>query len=836
MNSIQNALTIGLLAIVIVFVGFFLYHQTLTYSFQFDDFSFIVDNTGIRDIKDLNAVWNVMQPPSRFVGFMTFALNYHFHQLDPSGYHLVNTLIHIFNALLVFIFAWQIISLPQFEGGFLKQNQMLISFFTAIIFVVHPVQTQAVTYISQRFASLATFFYLVAVCSFLQARMYSNGCVRIFFYGLMLAATFLGLFTKEIFITLPVMLILIELFLLRRDYYNSRSPALFLFIFFAIISLLVIPFLFNFNMKSVVFSPRISESHHGEVITWPKYILTQFRVLSTFTRLLVVPINQNLDYDFPLSQSLLEWKTLGCLLWLMSLLGAAFLLRRKYPIMSFGVFWFFIVLSVNFIPRPHVIFEHKLYLASVGFCLVLIGFLFRCFKGKTLTILIVLLISYIFGVMTLERNRVWKDEISLWSDVIRKSPNKFYPNLNLSKALSAEGEYLEALKYINKAIEIKPDSDVAFNNRGNLYQQLKKYDQALKDYDRSIVLNQNYHKPYYNRGNTLVKMNRYEQAAHDFNTCLALNPDFFKVYLRRGKAYEGLEMFDLALKDYQSYLDLNSEDADVYLQRGNVFRKQNKYNQAIQEYLIVLDIDPHYGEAFANIALIHELEGDYANALEFYAKAVEFIPSDPKIYAHRGDIYRYQGKVMMALNEYAEALNLKSDYVDVYINRALLHKSEGRLKLALENLNAAIVISPSPELFNYRGLLFKSMGQFKIALRDYEHALELNPRYVSAYGNKGIIHYQKRQYDLAIADFDTIIQIKPDFAMAYYMRSLIYNQKGQTQVALSDAVTAKNLGYNVSYDYIQMLKGSPRDKIKRSSNTITADIIMPREQVEKMMK
>ena len=184
--------------------GLLLYSNTFRSSFVFDDFQAIVGNQAIRNLKDLSLIWRAFN--TRFIVGLSLALNYALGQDNTLGYHLFNTLVHIFNSFWVYLLVKRTPPVPPSlnkEGG---QRGELVAFLTALIFLTHPIQTQAVSYIWQRATSLAAFFYLGALVFYIKGRLKGSWLG----YGLWLLFTVLGMFTKEIVFTLPFMIALYE--------------------------------------------------------------------------------------------------------------------------------------------------------------------------------------------------------------------------------------------------------------------------------------------------------------------------------------------------------------------------------------------------------------------------------------------------------------------------------------------------------------------------------------------------------------------------------------------------------------------------------------------------
>ena len=339
----------------------------------------IEDNIAIRNLSDVKAWWGFY--PSRPIGFLSFALNYHFHGLDVWGYHLVNLAIHIVNAVLVWWLVMLTMATPVMRDQPISRHKGAMALFTALLFVSHPLATQSVTYIVQRLASLATLFYLLSLALYVKGRLWEDNKDRrvLFFYAGSILCAVLGMLTKEIVFTLPFALILYEYSFIRTDTWKIDIRDRGIQIPIIILGIFVVLFFLNFSVD--IFNPippLLNQGYDYPITTW-QYLLTQFSVILTYIRLFILPLNQNLDYDYPISHSLFEWHTLFGLLSLTGIFVLGILLFRRYRLIAFGIFWFFLTLSVesSIIPiSQNVIFEHRTYLPGFGFFLVLTGIVF----------------------------------------------------------------------------------------------------------------------------------------------------------------------------------------------------------------------------------------------------------------------------------------------------------------------------------------------------------------------------------------------------------------------------------------------------------------------------
>jgi hypothetical protein len=508
--------------IVVALVG---YANTFQVPFYFDDQSSIIDNPAVHSLTNFfgkDGGYDSM--PNRVVGYLTFALNYQAGGDNGFGYHLVNLLIHIANALPVYSLVRLMLRTPFFRGLVTGDSglgtplpapnpQSLIPFFVALLFVSHPIQTQAVTYVVQRLTSLATCFYLATLVCHLRWRLARQDGAPFLsrsvlpWWLLSLACAVLAMKTKEIAFTLPLTALLCEFAFFERPRLRVMAELTPLLLTLAIIPLTMLNIL---KPAGEVLSDVSKATTAQSVLTRWEYLCTQCNVVVTYLRLLLFPVNQNLDYDYPISRSLMEPRTFLSLLLLLTLIGFAIWLwyisgrpqspvpgPRSLPFQSpapnprlrlaaFGIFWFFLTLAVesSVIPIADVIVEHRLYLPSVGFFLaVAVGGLVIAEKlkisGRTSGTVLAGVVLLLAGT-TYARNQVWGDEISLWQDVKSKSPNKSCSYAIIGAYYAERGQVAEAIPEFEAAVRLNPDNVIINYNLARAYLSMGR----TKDADR----------------------------------------------------------------------------------------------------------------------------------------------------------------------------------------------------------------------------------------------------------------------------------------------------------------------------------------------------------------
>jgi tetratricopeptide (TPR) repeat protein len=465
-------------------LGYIIYSHTFLYPFQFDDTLSITENPGIRHLYNLQAIWGFY--PTRFITYLSLAFNYHFGGLNVLGYHIFNLTVHLGCALLVFWLSFLTFLTPFMKTQKISRQAKLIAFFTALVFLTHPIQTQGVTYIIQRAASLATLFYLAAISLYVKSRLLEASRRRSIYYAVSLIAAIIAMFTKEIAFTLPLMICLYELsFFKAKESFNFRRVIPFL------LCLSIIPLTMFLTKSTNIGEMQREAAAASDIPSW-NYLLTQFKVMVTYIRLLFLPFNQNLDYDYPVANTLLDLSVLASLFFLAAILIFAKKLFRNYRLVSFGILWFFIALLVesSVMPIKDVIFEHRLYLPMFGYSIFLTSSLYYLFEKKALKLMVIalLIITSGYAILTYRRNFIWKDALILWNDVAHKSPNKTMPYYNRGLAYAKQRSFDQAISDFTKAIEIYPNYAEAYYNRGIAYYGRAEYDLAWADVHKAEEL------------------------------------------------------------------------------------------------------------------------------------------------------------------------------------------------------------------------------------------------------------------------------------------------------------------------------------------------------------
>lgn len=624
----------------LILFGFALYHHPLhSKTFYFDD-RFSVENNEI--IKTLNIPKIFYAFNTRFLVGLSFALNYKWCGLQPEGYRFINILIHGLNAFLVYILIKFTLNLYASRKTIFPCPIEWLAFFGSLLFLCHPIQTETVNYITQRFVLMGTFFYLLAVCMYIQYRYLSQKKYLMISTGSALAA----MFCKEFVVTLPFMLALYEFYFLSSDQRSKGRQFKPLAVFFLIILIVPILLLRTPPQAIVVANIAATDSLHHVDITRakyapgrPEYFLTELNVICTYVRLLFLPINQTVNYYYPLSQG--SFKDFLPGFFLFCLIMSAVMLYRSQRLISFCILWFLISLSLesSIFPIGNVINEYRLYLPSVGFALLISILVYSLKLNVKKLHMIAAIILIGFSILTFQRNNIWGNEMVLLNDVLKKYPNNANMHNDRGLAFYRQGDVPQAISDYNQSIAIEPDDPFPYNNLGWLYYNKGKLNEAALEYNKAIAKDPDYAKSYYNRALVYYHQGNLTQAIADFNKALSLDP----------------------------------EHSDTHYNRGLVFYHQGKIAQAIADFNKALEIDPKMDDTYKILGEIYFKEGNMSQALQDFKKVIEIDPFDAQAHYNCGNVYMNQNDFNDALSDYNKAINFKPQYAQAYINRAFCY-------------------------------------------------------------------------------------------------------------------------------------------------------------------
>ncbi|MEI6123998.1 MAG: tetratricopeptide repeat protein [Bacteroidota bacterium] len=661
---------------ILIILGSIVYSNSFACSFHYDDFFGIVDNATIRNLYDVNSWWHFSA--NRPMAIFSYVLNYHFYGLDVRYWHYVNLIVHLITACLVWRLTLLIFATPTMKNHSLAKHKNSIALFTALLFVSHPLATQSVTYIIQRAASMVALFYLLSLLLYVKARLAPKANMgKYLLYAASLVSGVFALLTKENAFTLPFAMVLFDIFFIRKKKITINFKDYRLLIVLAALAgaIIIIGFKFSFS----IFNSIPPNESHTEVITPLTYLYTQFGVILKYIQLLFLPVNQMVDYDIPVATSFFHLKTLFSFTILLLLFVLGIFMFKKQRLISFGIFWFFLTLAVesSIVPINDLMFEHRTYLPSVGFFLIITSTIFlllhKKYKIVAITLLVVLVLTNSY--LTYQRNKVWKNELTLWTDNVFKAPKLARPITNRGFAYRNLGMWDKALADYTKAVQLSPRYQVALCNRGVAYAHFEQWNKAIADYSAAIKLSPNFTDAYSNRSAAYGKIGKTDDALKDISKAIELNGNYFQAYSNRGNILSSIGKPEQAIADYTKAIALNPTFIDAHSNRGNAYGMLKNYDKAIADYSKAIELNPNFIEAYNNRGITYGYLSKWQKAEADFTIVIKINPKFKQAYVNRGVAYANLGQWDKAIADYTSALAIDPNYTVAFVKREQAYKN-----------------------------------------------------------------------------------------------------------------------------------------------------------------
>ena len=606
---------------------FFIYWHAFDGEFFFDDENNIQQNITLR-ISDLSpeSLYSAgfdSPHPRRFVAYISFALNYYFHEYDTFGYRFINVLIHLLTGLFIFLLVKATLSLPALKERYKPYKE--VAFFTALIWLVHPIAIQSVTYVVQRMTSLSAMFYVLALLMYVQGRLSKSKQKYLFFLGCFLSGI-LAIASKEIAITLPFFICLYEWYFLQdlktswlKRYGTALAVTLIIMAGFALYCLGDNPF------KSIL------SGYGHRPFTLQERLLTELRVVIHYISIILLPYPSrlSLDHNFPLSSSLINpITTLFSLFTIAFLLYLALFKAQKQRLLSFCILWFFGNLIIeSSVLALEIIFEHRTYLPSIAVILLTVVAVYRFIKPQKLLLSTLCIVTLIFSYWTYQRNIVWSSPITLYRSIIDKYPTLPRAHTNLGTYLVRDGKTEKAIEHFYEAIKLHPEFASARASLGQALFSVGRDKEAIEQLEKSIELHPSA-AALSNLGGALVRKGEYERALTTLTEALKLDPNVAQTYYNLGVAHSNLNNDDKAISNYKSAIKLNSKYADAYDNLGATLAKQGNLPDALNAFSKAVAAAPDHVNARVHFGMALLQNGKNEEAISHLKKALKLQPGN----------------------------------------------------------------------------------------------------------------------------------------------------------------------------------------------------------------
>ncbi len=585
------------------------YANALRAPFVFLDQTSIVDNSSIRHLWPLGPV---LSPPvaqgltvgGRPLVNLSLAINYALGGLNPSGYHAMNVGIHVLAVLVLFGVVRRTLS-----GGIWP------AFAVALLWAVHPLQTESVTYVIQRAESLMGLFYLLTLYCFI--RRWSV---------LTVFCCLCGMATKEVMVSAPVIVLLYDRTFISGTFAVAWQRRRGLYLALAATWIPLACFVAGTGGN------RGGTSGFGLGVSWGTHVLTQFPAVMHYLRLAIWPHPLVFYYAVrwltaleaaPYALPVLALAATGAWLWL----GPV-----RWRWLGFLIVWFFAILGpTSLVPgMSQTMAEHRMYLAlaPVMAALVVGGWLgFRASAAGRWTLACAVAAAALgLGALTVRRNRVYASELRLWSDTVAKVANNPYTQNNLGIAMAAAGRPADAIAPFDRALELKPDYAEAHDNLGLALVQTGRFYEAIGHYERAVAINP-------------------RNAASRNNLAVVL---------------AGTGQLDAAIAQYEAGLKLAPDQAETHYNLANALAHRRRNPEAIAHYERALQLRPAYAEAAANLGAAYANAGRLTEAVATYERALALTPKDADVHYNLGLAWRALGRTEAAQAQFEIAARLQA--------------------------------------------------------------------------------------------------------------------------------------------------------------------------------
>lgn len=583
--------------------------------FVFDDLASLKDNDGVTKFSPfaLGSWWEAaFGGPARLrpLSNLSFALQWWLFEDSVGPYHIVSNVLHAGFAVALFWMLLEVLQLhrPRWNDEPVSEKTLwILALEGALLWALHPVQTQAVTYIVQRMTVLGGGFYIVALACYFRARR--TGDPR--FYWGALGSFLVALGGKEIAATAPVLIMAYEFFVGPEEAPALRRRR------YGLLALACIP-----PIALAGAYGAISDKHFalgqlpGRDFTMLDRIISAPRAYLRFLAMLVVPVGITLDYELNVSQSLTDpWTTIPAALIVLAILAAALRGRKRYPFLALCVLCFFAHLGPeSTFLNLEFFYVHRLYLPSIFLLpLVPVGLNKLSAEGKIpagAARAAMAAILVVFAAMTARQNRHWQSVVRLYEHNVAVQPGNSRLRSNLSLALLEQGRKDDALRHARLATEYDPESSAALTNRGLVLHLLGRVREAETYYRKALEYNPYESNALNNLGRIAEDRGEIDQAIEYYEKALEETADRVSTLNNLGLLYQNQKDFDRAAEYYRQALEEDPKSATVLSNLGLLNYGQGNREKARELYERALRLNPKFGNAHYNYGALLANAGD----------------------------------------------------------------------------------------------------------------------------------------------------------------------------------------------------------------------------------
>ena len=739
------------------------YANSFRVPFLFDDGPAILDNPGIRRLwPPWSAIWpqsRVTAVAGRPVANFSLALNYALSGTQVWSYHALNLLIHVLAGLTLFgIVRRTLVNVGRgrrtppnpdtaaFGDAALPSNAILLAFNVALLWTLHPLQTEAVTYLIQRVESLMGLFYLLTLYCFIRATEettrplttdngtpaprglevrgpWSRGLrsVRpVVWFACSVISCLFGMATKEVMVTAPVLVLLYDRTFVAGTFGEAwtRRGRLHLGLAATWLPLLALVASTGWN--------RGGASGFNVGVTPAAYWLTQFEAVARYLGLAAWPHPQVFDYGTFWVHG--AGGAAGYALLVVPLVAATVWALRRAPIAGFLGAGFFGILAVtSVVPGTiQMIVEHRMYLPLAAVIAPAVLGLYAMLGRRCWVPLAAL--AFGLGLLTARRNADYRSELAIWTDTVAKRPDSPRARNGLAFALDHAGRVPEAIQQFEAALRLAPDNAELHDNLGVTLARAGRTAEAIAQFGAAVRAQPGLPVAHSNLGNALMQAGRDVEAIREYGEAVRLKPDYAEAEYNLGGALAQAGRTAEALRHYEAAVRLKPDFAPAHYNLADLLGRLGRTGEAVAQYEDALRLQPNLAQAHDNLGVLLCQSGRAAEGLANLKEAVRLQPDLPRARFDLGVALMQAGRPSEAMEQYTEALRLQPDYMEAHTNLAIALAQRGRLAEAIAELQMALRLDPNSveAHFNLGGALLQS-GRPDEAAVQYGEVLRLRP-------------------------------------------------------------------------------------------------------------
>lgn len=689
--SVYERLSLASIPLLLTCATVLFYYPSLFYDFQFDDIANIKKMFACRT--HTFSMWAFKS--SRWISYWLNTINYSLGKHNPFYYRFFNLSFHCITGILIFYITYTIFSNLKKNPYFSKKAQEIASF-TTLLFLLHPVQTQTVSYVIQgQLEGLANMFTMAIIACFLWLNQLKTITPKVLLILCIYTLCFIGCGTKEIFVMTPALLFLVDWFFVAQGSWKKLQKNILFFLGY----LTTMVYYFGFHIigsqagawikRELLYIDKPVVANIGNVIThnvdavitrWD-YFISQFKVIIHYITIFLWPFNISVDYDWMLETSPFSAQVILPALILLILLSiTGFLLYKdKINIIAFGALWFFIGIAPrsSFIPSTELLADYKTYFSSYGLlllcailCVVVIEKIITLTSfqrhQKNIAFYSSFLCVLLLGYATYQRNKVWRSPQEFWFNIIQNAPKKARAYNNYAVSLAEEKRYKEAIPYLRKAIKMDAHYPDPWNNIAVCYNALGKINVAIEQLYQAIKINPTYPEFYNNLASFLLAKKQYPEVCVMAQNAIQLRSHYGKAYFNWGRAlYEMNKKEEAFEKIKHACIKADYDTPEGFDTYAKLSLELAKFSDAAIGYQNLYNLDSSNKDALFNLGNALFCMKDYQGAEQVYKQLITENSGEYRSWFNLAETYVETRQYEKALLAFRKASPLGTDYPDV---------------------------------------------------------------------------------------------------------------------------------------------------------------------------